>query len=473
MNHKLVISLDKLSAEEALQKIQIISETLPKYKDDIVYKYNDLVALIGFSGISELLKYDDVRIMIDGKWNDIPNTIRNYIVQLHKSGLADKVDIITIHANGGRAMIREAIKTRDELGLSFEIFAISALTTLEDSDTLTIYDAMSKHTVLKLSKLALESGVDGIVCSGRETAMLRKVFFGKNFKILNPGVRFEGGESHDQKRVVTPRIAIQNGADYIVMGRPILGAKDISGAVQQFFEETREVSYISQNSQRFEKILYTGTWKEILSYIGAFYFRPKGGRYCRLTSKLVSNSYINIGAVERYYAVIDKASFEIARQLDTQDIRAEVILGAQMGSIRISLFLAKKMGVQLSIYTEKTNNDNNLMALKRHNIELKGKKVILSEDVINRGSTLEKMIEIVEEKGGTVIAITCLANRSRKTELYGIPLISCYTPEEFEIYYDENTPEEQRKDFPKLPEGAEISEKPKNDWEKLVESMRK
>ena len=80
----------------------------------------------------DLLSDLDVRVMLDGKWNDIPNTIGNYITQLKRSGLAEKVDIITVHANGGKVMLEEAVKTRDELGLDFEIFAISALTTLGD-----------------------------------------------------------------------------------------------------------------------------------------------------------------------------------------------------------------------------------------------------------------------------------------------------------------------------------------------------
>jgi len=124
--------------------------------------------------------------MLDGKWNDIPNTTRNYITQLERSGLAEKVDIITVHANGGQDMLREAVKIRDEFGLNLEIFAISALTTLDNTDTHMIYDETPEHSVLKLTKLALDSGVDGIVCSGQETSMLREIFSKYDFKILNP-----------------------------------------------------------------------------------------------------------------------------------------------------------------------------------------------------------------------------------------------------------------------------------------------
>ena len=73
-------------------------------------------------------------------------------------------------------------------------------------------------------------------------------------------------------------------------------------------------------------MLYSGDWKDILSYIGAFYFRPEGGKYVRFTSKVLSNAYINIGAIERSYSVIDRATSELAQQIRAADIQADVIV---------------------------------------------------------------------------------------------------------------------------------------------------
>gem|GEM_PF-3992480 len=103
--------------------------------------------------------------MLDPKWNDIPNTIRNYLTQLHNSGLHKSVDLLTIHANSGSATLKEAMKVKKELGLDFDILAITVLTSQDDEDTAQIYDENPKHSVLKLTKLALDSGVDGVVCS--------------------------------------------------------------------------------------------------------------------------------------------------------------------------------------------------------------------------------------------------------------------------------------------------------------------
>jgi len=83
------------------------------------------------------------------------------------------------------------------------------------------------------------------------------------------------------------------------------------------------------------------------------------------------------------------------------------------------------------------------------------------------------MREVLESLWGEVVAIACVWNRYERDEQNGIPIISCFVPPKFELYWDENTPLDQRKDFPEIPHGAEIVEKPKNEWWELVESMRK
>jgi orotidine-5'-phosphate decarboxylase len=162
---KLIVSLDKLTSQEVTHIIETISKNIPEYKTEILYKFNDMIALLGFQGIYELVKDYDIRLMLDPKWNDIPNTMRNYFIQLEKSGLSNKVDIVTVHANAGPESLKQAWKTRNEFGGEYKIFAITALTSLGENDVQNIYDENAKHAVLKLTKLALDAGVDGIVCS--------------------------------------------------------------------------------------------------------------------------------------------------------------------------------------------------------------------------------------------------------------------------------------------------------------------
>lgn len=148
-------------------------------------------------------------------------------------------------------------------------------------------------------------------------------------------------------------------------------------------------------------------------------------------------------------------------------------MGAQMGSVRSSLYLAEKLGIEQSVYTEKSGDDNEQMKLKRHDIDLSGKKVVISEDIVTKGSTLRKMKSMIEDAGGEVVAIACVGNRHGSDCFDGVPLLSCYIPEQFELYWDENTPEDQRGNNPRLPEGSLVSPKPKNEWDELVESMRR
>lgn len=471
MNPKLIIALDNLSSQQAKSIIvQVLSEN-PNQSDRILFKTHDLVSAIWFHGLAELLEWVDCKLMLDPKWNDIPNTLKNYITQLSDSGLGDKVEYITLHASGWREMLKVAKEAKDTLLPHSKLLAITALTSLDDTDTAEIFDNTAQHSVLKLTKIVLSSGIEGIVCSTHEAWILREVY-GNNFDIITPWVRFAGWDQWDQKRVKTPGEAIKAGATNIVMGRPILESKNISESIQRFFSEVQDIEYITTRQYSFEKMLFSWDWKDILSYIGAFYFRPEWGKYVRFTSKVLSNAYINIWAIERSYWVIDRATSELASQIRERKIEADVVVWAQMWSVRISLALAKQLGVQQSIYTEKTENNNNNMDLKRHAIDLSGKRIILSEDIVSRGTTIAKMREVLEGLGWTVVAIACVWNRYEQDQQDEIPIISCFVPPKFELYWDESTPEDQRKDFPKIPDGAQISEKPKNSWGELVESMR-
>ena len=222
---------------------------------------------------------------------------------------------------------------------------------------------------------------------------------------------------------------------------------------------------------KLDEILASNDWLKITQYIGAMYFRPEWWKYCRYTSGLISNSYTNIGVIERNYKIVKKAVSDMKEKLMKNWIVWDVVMWAQMGSIRISLALAEILEIEESIYTEKWWENDKEMLLKRHDIDLKGRKIILSEDIVTKWSTLGKMRDIVHQKWGEVVAITCIGNRSGSDYFEWTPLIYCFIPPAFELYFDEKTPLEQRGNAQTFP-GGEISEKPKNDWDILVLSMR-
>lgn len=157
-------------------------------------------------------------IFLDLKLHDIPNTVGKAIQALR--GLEPA--ILTVHASGGRAMLEDA-KAAAPAGT--KVVAVTMLTSLDEGDLRATGVGGSAHDqVLRLTELAMESGVDGIVCSGAEVAEAHRLW-PRGFFVV-PGVRPPNGVVGDQKRVVTPRAAIDAGASILVIGRPITSADD-------------------------------------------------------------------------------------------------------------------------------------------------------------------------------------------------------------------------------------------------------
>jgi len=164
-------------------------------------------------------------IFLDLKLHDIPNTVGKAIQALR--GLEPAV--LTVHASGGRAMLEDA-KAAAPSGT--KVVAVTMLTSLDENDLrATGVDGSSHDQVLRLTELAMDAGVDGIVCSGEEVRAAHKLW-PKGFFVV-PGVRPANGAIGDQKRVVTPRAAVDAGASILVVGRPITAAEDPDFAARE------------------------------------------------------------------------------------------------------------------------------------------------------------------------------------------------------------------------------------------------
>lgn len=162
----------------------------------------------------------ELPIFLDLKLHDIPNTVAGAVAAL--APLAPS--ILTVHAAGGRAMLEAA---RAAAPRATRVVAVTVLTSLDDADLAGVPDGVSAQ-VPRLAALARASGVDGIVCSGAEVARARAAW-PEGFLVV-PGVRPAGAEIADQKRVVTPRAALDLGASILVIGRPITAAADPAAA---------------------------------------------------------------------------------------------------------------------------------------------------------------------------------------------------------------------------------------------------
>ncbi len=213
---KIIIPLDGMTQSEALLMAEQLSGAVWGFK------VNDLLLACGVSIIEKLKRYG--RVFADAKLHDIPNTVGNSIRQLEDGG----ADIITVHASGGIEMLRKAAAEAKRAS----VIAVTVLTSLTPSDTQEIFVRTPGQAVLDLARLVRRAGLGGIVCSPAELDLLAADAELKQLIKVTPGVRpmwYQKGD--DQRRTKTPREALDAGATYLVIGRPITGHDDPRQAV--------------------------------------------------------------------------------------------------------------------------------------------------------------------------------------------------------------------------------------------------
>jgi len=161
------------------------------------------------------------KIFLDLKLHDIPNTVKKSI----KGLVSLPIDMMTIHTSGGLDMMKAAKKAVD--GTDIKIFGVTALTSLSDEDTSLIFKRTAAEQVNTMLDLAEQAGIDGVVCSPHELSLVSKR---ESLLSITPGIRLKDSKD-DQNRVMTPKDALKQGANFLVIGRPITEAKNIKEAL--------------------------------------------------------------------------------------------------------------------------------------------------------------------------------------------------------------------------------------------------
>ena len=161
------------------------------------------------------------KIFLDLKLHDIPNTVKKSI----KGLVSLPIDMMTIHTSGGLEMMKAAKNAVD--GTDIKIFGVTALTSLSDKDTSLIFNKTAAEQVNTMLDLAEQAGIDGVVCSPHELSLVTKR---ESLLSITPGIRLKDSND-DQNRVMTPKDALKQGANFLVIGRPITEAKNIKEAL--------------------------------------------------------------------------------------------------------------------------------------------------------------------------------------------------------------------------------------------------
>ncbi|MGI9416277.1 MAG: orotidine-5'-phosphate decarboxylase [Geminicoccaceae bacterium] len=193
----------------------------------------EFVTANGPSGVRSIVDLG-LPVFLDLKFHDIPNTVAGAIRAAADLG----VSMLTLHLQGGAAMLWAAADAVKELGPNRPLLlGVSVLTSMDDKDMAEVgVEGTAEQQVLRLAMLARKTGLDGMVCSPREIKSLRQTF-GDEMKLVVPGIRPAGAAAGDQKRTLTPGEAIQAGADYLVIGRPITSARSPRAAVLAIRDE--------------------------------------------------------------------------------------------------------------------------------------------------------------------------------------------------------------------------------------------
>jgi orotidine-5'-phosphate decarboxylase len=233
--NKLIVALDVETAREALNLFSALKDVAGMFKIG-----SQLFTSEGPSLVRQIVR-GGASVFLDLKFHDIPNTVAAAGVEAARLG----VSIFNVHACGGGEMMRrtaEAVTTTAEReGITRPlVIAVTVLTSSDDSTLAQAgFSSGATEQAGRMARLANESGLDGVVASPHEVKLIRETVGRSNFVIVTPGVRPAAVEGDDQRRVMTPAEAVRAGADYLVVGRPVLKAPDPALAAHLIIEEMR------------------------------------------------------------------------------------------------------------------------------------------------------------------------------------------------------------------------------------------
>jgi orotidine-5'-phosphate decarboxylase len=228
---RVIVALDTSSVKDAAALVHRLSDHITTYKIGPALVINH-----GLDVIGRLRDAGAERVFLDLKLHDIPNTVALAVFEAARYG----VWMMTLHVSGGSTMLRAAVEAAEDVGPLDRPFlvGVTVLTSLSE-DVLHEELGVGRDVIEQvdaLTRLAQDSGLDGVVCSPREAAHVRSIA-GADFLLVCPGVRQPGGDTHDHRRTATAAEAFEAGASYVVIGRALTASHDPLAALQRMLED--------------------------------------------------------------------------------------------------------------------------------------------------------------------------------------------------------------------------------------------
>lgn len=422
---KVILALDVDNLDKAIDLVKRLFPFVGMFKVGL-----ELLTAEGAPKVVAAIKEAGGDVMYDGKFDDIPNTVGNSSKQAAKLG----VKIFNLHASAGMPAMLEAVKNK---GRS-KVFAVTVLTSIDEHNSNIVFGGPTKAKVLQMAREATLAGCDGVICSPQELIMLRSCPELAKLKIITPGIRPEFSQVNDQKRIMTPFEAIEAGADYLVIGRPITkpdGMTPEDAALKVLEEVAKALTYKTETREAEILKIFADTQAIIT------------GSHIVYTSGKHGEAYVNKDAIYPYTAKVSKLCSFIAE--DFEDMEIDAVVGPVVGGVSLAQWtahhLSRLQGKEvLAICADKVEEPSgdwivkrlhsffNEETLKVFNLDfiatnipsatsfvikrgqgkfVTGKKILAVEDILTTGRSVKKVVETIREMGGEIIGVGALCNR--------------------------------------------------------------
>ena len=235
-DERLIAALDVHTMDDVKRLVTTLGDSVSYYKVGMELFYSVGAQVVTW------LKEQGKDVFLDLKLHDIPNTAAGGICSLMRLG----ANMLNVHASGGYTMMKTTVdrmhEKADKLGIACpKLIAVTVLTSINQEDWEGLGQAIQiKSAVVRYAKLAKKAGLDGVVASAQEAALIRQAC-GDDFLIVTPGIRPAGSDVNDQSRIATPANALKDGSTHLVIGRPIYAVADPKTAALKIIEEMEKV----------------------------------------------------------------------------------------------------------------------------------------------------------------------------------------------------------------------------------------